>query len=105
MYRSLVTHEVAHAVAACNMAMPESPIQAKEYLAYVAMFATMEQRLRARIMDANPCKAFDRESKMNATIYLCDPMRFAVRAYRHYLEEKNGDAFLLKIFSGEALAR
>jgi hypothetical protein len=42
---------------------------------------------------------------VNATIYLCDPMRFAVRAYRHYLDEKNGDAFLLKIFSGEALAR
>ncbi|MGB5198573.1 MAG: DUF6639 family protein, partial [Sedimenticolaceae bacterium] len=100
MYRSLVTHEVAHAVAACNMAMPESPIQAKEYLAYVAMFAMMDQRLRGQILDANPCKAFDRESKINATIYLCDPMRFAVRAYRHYLGKKNGDEFLLKIMSG-----
>ena len=105
MYRSLVTHEVAHAVAACNMARPETPIQAKEYLAYVAMFATMDQELRGRIMDANPCKAFDRESKINATIYLCDPMRFAIRAYRHYLEAENGDAFLLKILSGEALAQ
>ena len=105
MYRSLVTHEVAHAVAACNMAGSESPIQAKEYLAYVAMFVMMDQRLRGRIMDANPCKAFDQESKINATIYLCDPMRFAVSAYRHYLEAKNGDAFLLKILSGEALAQ
>lgn len=104
MYRSLVTHEVAHAVAACNMAMPEPPIQAKEYLAYVAMFAMMDKSLRGQILDANPCKAFDRESKINATIYLCDPMRFAVRAYRHYLEEKNGDEFLLKVLSGEALA-
>ena len=104
MYRSLVTHEVAHAVAACNMAMPESPIQAKEYLAYVAMFVMMDQGLRGKIMNANPCKAFDRESKINTNIYLCDPMRFAVRAYRHYLDEKNGDEFLLRIMAGEALA-
>jgi len=104
MYRSLVTHEVAHAVADCNMSIPEPTIQAKEYLAYVAMFATMEPGLRERIMNANPCQAFDRESKINATIYLCDPMRFAVRSYRHFLKAENGDAFLYRVLSGQALS-
>jgi hypothetical protein len=104
MYRSLVTHEVAHAVAACNMAMPEPTIQAQEYLAYVAMFTTMDPRLRNLILQANSGTAFDRESKINTTIYLCDPMRFAVRAYRHFLKEEHGEAFLYKVLSGEALA-
>lgn len=104
MYRSLVTHEVAHAVADCNMSIPEPTIQAKEYLAYVAMFATMNQGLREEIMNATPAKAFDRESKINPTIYLCDPMRFAIRAYRHYLQEGYGDKFLYRVLSGKALA-
>ena len=103
MYRSLVTHEVAHAVAACNMPMPKPTIHAKEYLAYVAMFAAMEQGLRERVLNANPGTAFDRESKINATIYLCDPMRFAVRAYRHYLKAEHGDEFLHMVLSGKAL--
>jgi hypothetical protein len=104
LYRSLVTHEVAHAVSDCNISIPEPTIQAKEYLAYVAMFATMDRNLRERIMNRNRVEAFDRESKINTTIYLCDPMRFAVRAYRHYLNKGNGDAFLFKVLSGQALA-
>lgn len=104
MYRSLVAHEVAHAIVACHIAIPEPTIQAKEYLAYVAMFATMDQRLRDLIMKTNPDSAFDRESKINATIYLCDPMRFAVRAYRHFIKIEHGNEFLRRVLSGQALA-
>ena len=56
------------------------------------------------IMNATPGKAFDRESKINPTVYLCDPMRFAIRAYRHYLQEGYGDKFLYRVLSGKALA-
>ena len=103
LYRSLVTHEVAHAVADCAFAITSPTIQAKEYLAYIAMFATMDGRLRERIMIANPGTGFDSEMKINATIYLCDPMRFGVQAYRHYLQKEHGTAFLRDVLAGKAL--
>src|SRR5512139_2078818 len=46
LYRSLVVHEVAHAVGACNFRAESPPIEATEYLAYVTMFATMSPSLR-----------------------------------------------------------
>jgi hypothetical protein len=103
MYRSLVTHEVAHAVASCNFKISEPTIHAEEYLAYVAMFAMMNPVLRARTMVENPEAGFDSELEINEITYSFDPMRFAVAAYRHYLKKEHGDAFLLKVLSGKAL--
>jgi hypothetical protein len=103
MYRSLVTHEVAHAVADCNFAIPDPTIQAHEYVAYIAMFAMMNPNLRDEVMARNPGVSFDSEREMNTIIYMFDPMRFGVAAYRHYLEKGNGDAFLLRVLSGDAL--
>ena len=103
MYRSLVTHEVAHAVASCNFAIPNPTIQAKEYVAYVAMFAMMKPHLRKQIMARNPSFSFDSEQEMNELVYMFDPMRFGVGAYRHYLEEGKGNEFLLRVLSGNAL--
>jgi hypothetical protein len=103
MYRSLVTHEAAHAVADCNFGIPHPTIQAHEYVAYVAMFAMMNPNLREEVMARNPGVSFDSEREMNAIIYMFDPMRFGIAAYRHYLEKGNGDAFLLRVLSGNAL--
>ena len=50
MYRSLVTHEVAHAVASCNFTISEPTYHAEEYVAYVAMFAMMNPELRAHVL-------------------------------------------------------
>ena len=103
MYRSVVTHEVAHAISDYNFLVSDPTIQAKEYVAYVAMFVTMNENLRKRILHANPGSGFDSELKINTTIYLCDPMHFGVEAYRHYLIKENGDEFLLKALAGKVL--
>ena len=103
MYRSLVTHEVAHAVAGCNFAIPDPAIQAQEYVAYVAMFAMMAPDFRARVLAKNPGTGFNSELQMNEITYMFDPMRFGVEAYRHYLKQGHGTDFLLKVLSGEAL--
>ena len=103
MYRSLVTHEVAHAVASCNFKISEPTIHAEEYVAYVAMFAMMNPVFRARVLAANPEAGFDSESEINEITYSFDPMRFGVAAYRHYLRREHGDAFLLRVLSGNAL--
>jgi hypothetical protein len=103
MYRSIVTHEVAHAVADCNFKVPSPTIQAKEYVAYVAMFVLMPPELRKRILLENPGSGFDNELKINEIVYLFNPMYFGVQAYRHYLKDGHGDAFLMSVLSGKAL--
>lgn len=104
LYRSLVAHEVAHAVAACNFRMPKPTIQANEYIAYVTMFATMEPGLRERVMSQSPGEGYEGDWQMTATIYLLDPTRFGVQAYRHFLKPGNGRDYLRAILTGRTLA-
>ncbi len=104
LYRSLATHEVAHALAACHFRIPGPTLQAKEYVAYVTTFAVMEPALRARVLAANPGTGFSSERRINEIFYLFDPMRFGAEAYRHYLRKENGTPFLREVLAGRALA-
>lgn len=103
MYRSIAAHEAAHAVAACCFAIPRPTMQAKEYVAYVAMFATMNTLLRARVLRALPGKGFASENQITAIFYMLDPMRFGAESYRHYMKSENGATFLQSVLTGQAL--
>jgi len=104
LYRSLAAHEAAHAVAAGHFTIPDPTIQAKEYVAFVAMFATMSPALRAHALRATPGKGFDRDDQITATFYMFDPIRFGAESYRHYLRAENGAAFLQSVLAGRKLA-
>jgi len=103
LYQSVVTHEAAHALALNNFRIPMPSIQAKEYIAYVTMFATMSESHRRMALAAFPGAGFSDELKMSSTIYLLDPMRFGAESYRHYLKTENGASYLRAILSGAAL--
>src|SRR5512139_795056 len=103
LYRSLAAHEVAHAVAARNFTIPRPTIQAKEYVAYVATFATMDIPLRERVLRALPGDGFASEDKITAIFYMFEPMRFGAESYRHYMRPENGPAFLQSVLAGRAL--
>lgn len=103
LYRSLVSHEVAHAVAACNFEISEPSIQAKEYIAYVVQFSTMNAAQRDNVLSQYPGQGFEGDWQMSTTIYLFDPMRFGVQAYRHFLKPGNGRDYLGRILAGKAL--
>jgi hypothetical protein len=94
LYRSVVSHEVAHAIAADHFTIASPSIQAQEYIAYVTQFSTMQAAQRAKILANNPDHGANGVPQMSATIYLFDPERFGVRAYRHFLGLSNGRAFL-----------
>ena len=85
LYRSLVSHEVAHMVADLNFKIPKPSIQAKEYIAYITQFSIMEPLQRERVLTQYPCEAFEGDWEMSTTIYMFDCMRFGVRAYLHFL--------------------
>jgi len=103
LYRSLVSHEVAHLVADYNFKVSKPTIQAKEYIAYITQFSTMEPVLRERVLSQFPCGAFEDDPQMRSTIYMFDCMSFGVRAYRHFLKQTNGSDYLHKILTGKAL--
>ena len=104
LHRSLVSHEVAHCVAGCNFRIATPAIQAKEYIAYITQFATMEPALRERILSHFQGEAFAGDWQMGTTIYMFDCMAFGVRAYRHFLKLADGRAYLQAILDGRALA-
>jgi hypothetical protein len=103
LYRSLIAHEMAHAIAHSNFAIAEPSIQAKEYIAYVTQLATMPPELRKSVMSQFSDHGYQDEAKMSSTIYMFDPMRFGVQAYRHFLRPENGRAFLHAILEGKVL--
>ena len=103
LYRSLVAHEVAHALGACNFKIGAPSIQAKEYIAYVTMLATMAPMQRERVLSQFPGQGFEGDWQMNTTTYLLDPMRFGVEAYRHFLKPANGRDYLHAILAGKVM--
>jgi hypothetical protein len=103
LYRALATHETAHAVAACHFSAPSPSIQAKEYLAYVAMFSTMSAALRAQALKALPGQGFPDIDRVSAFVYLFDPMLFGANAYRHFQGLEDPAAFLEDVLSGMVL--
>lgn len=103
LYRSLAAHETAHAVAACAFGIAKPTIQAKEYLAYVAMLATMPGALRERVLKAYPDAAFADDDRITAVFYMFEPMAFGVASWRHYSQAGKGPAFLKAVLSGRAL--
>jgi len=103
LYRSLVSHEVAHVVADFNFKIRRPSIQAKEYIAYITQFSIMEPVLRERVMAHFLYEAFEGDWKMGTTIYMFDCMGFGVRAYRHFIKLANGRDYLHAILNGETL--
>lgn len=103
MYRSLASHEAAHAVAACRFLIPNPTIQAKEYLAYVAMFSTMPSALRKKALKGVPAETFDSFDRFTPMLYMFDPMRFGAAAYRHFSAESNPVSVIRSVLSGQAL--
>jgi hypothetical protein len=104
LYRALAAHETAHAVAACHFKVPRPTIQAKEYVAYVAMFASMAPELRRRALAAVPGEGFASAERATELLYMFDPMRFGAEAYRHYMKAGNGPAFLRAVLDGRELS-
>ena len=103
LYRSVAAHEAAHIIAVYNFRISEPTIQAQEYIAYVTTLATLEPATRAEVLLKYTGDGYDTDQQMNTTIYLCDPMRFGVEAYRHFVKKGREMEYFRKILNGDAL--
>jgi hypothetical protein len=102
LYRALAVHEIAHAVAAANFGIPQPSVEAEEYIAYVAMLATMPDPQRRQILERSGA-TLQSGLELNAAVYLLDPFRFGILAYLHFTGPDGGKAFLRDVLAGRAL--
>ncbi len=103
LYRSIVAHEVAHALVGCVLGERRLPSAAHEYVAYVTMFATMDDATREQVLAAMPAQGVDSVSKFNDITYAFDPMGFGVEACRHWRDQPEGLGYLRRIVAGELI--
>ena len=101
LYISFSVHEFAHAVAEQNLGYQPDSLLVHEYLAYIAQLATMDDALRASILQQYELPGFSNIGEMSPIYYQLDPNAFGVKAYKHYIELENPADFLQKLLSGE----
>lgn len=103
LYRSVVAHEVAHALVGCHLGARSLASAGHEYLAYVAMFATMDGPTREAVLAAVPGEGFTHDTEINDMRYTLDPLVFGVEAYRHWLRQPDGEQFLRRVIDGQVV--
>ena len=91
------------AIAALNFRISKPPIEAQEYIAYVAMFATMPTKYREPLLERFVDAQFENEIQINTFVYLFNPFRFGILAYKHFMMAGNGADFLQQVLMGRAL--
>jgi hypothetical protein len=100
LYRAVVAHEVAHAIASCHAGDARLSFAAQEYIAYVAMIATMPEDHRRKLLALHPGSGFDDVRQINEIHYAFNPGRFAVESYRHWTHQPDPTAYLRRVLDG-----
>jgi hypothetical protein len=100
LYKTVVVHEIAHAIADQNFTMPNPSLVAQEYLAYVAQLSTMPSPLRERVLGGFDLAPYESIDEMSPVYYQLAPTCFGVKAYRHFLGLPDQTAFLHGLLSG-----
>jgi hypothetical protein len=100
LYRAVVAHEVAHALVGCHLQGRPLPNAAHEYVAYVVLFATLDEATRSAALAAMPGPGFEHDAEINDFQYAFDPMSFGVQSYRHWLRQPDGVGFLRDVVRG-----
>jgi hypothetical protein len=104
LFRSVVAHEVAHAIADDNFRVEKPTRLAHEYIAYIVQLATMPPRLRQLVFDKHPARAFDSELEINPMIYGLNPDVFAIKSYGHFRRPEVGVAFLQTLLDRDLMS-
>lgn len=100
LWRAVVAHEVAHALLGCHLQGRALAGAAHEYLAYVTMFATLDEATRRAALAALPGEGFEHYAEINDFRYAFDPMMFGVESYRHWLRQPDRMGFLRSVIRG-----
>jgi len=101
-YRSLIIHEVVHAVMHQNLKRPASSHAAYEYPAYALQIESLAASVRDMFLQSFDQRAIKADPIFNDSILFFDPYFFAARAYLHFKSSADGCSHLAAILDGEA---
>jgi len=68
------------------------------------MLSTMPPALRTKALAGVPTETFDSFDRFTPLLYMFDPMRFGVGAYRHFSSRSEPSSVVRDVLSGKALA-
>ena len=101
-YRSMVVHELVHAVLQQNARRAPQSRSEQEYPAYALQIASLSDSARARLLQPYAHLAVKGEFIFNDILLALDPIHFALRAYLHFSESGGGCTRLRSLLSGDA---
>lgn len=101
LYRSLLIHEITHAVIEQNKSASRLRKAAHEYAAYAIQLSTMDGELRRRILASYPHAAPIADRELSGLYHDLSPADFAVKAYLHFTMPDNGCDYLRDLLRGE----
>jgi hypothetical protein len=102
-YRSVIVHEVVHAVMHQNLKRPSTSQAAYEYPAYALQIESLDPDVRDEFLQSFDQAATDAGSMLfNDVLLLFDPYVFAARAYHHFKAAADACAHLRGLLRGEA---
>lgn len=98
LYRSIIIHELAHALFWTNKGNNFIAREIHEYFAYTIQLALLDESYREKIISSSNVPAFSNRSEISEEYYLLNPTRFAVKSYLHFTSVKESWPYLLSLF-------
>jgi len=99
LYRSIIIHELAHALFWQNKGNNFIAREIHEYFAYTIQLALLDESYREQIISSSNVPAFADMSEISEEYYLLDPTRFAVKSYLHFISVKESWPYLRSLFN------
>lgn len=100
-YKSLIFHEVIHAVMHQNYKRPPTSHAAYEYPAYALQIESLPHDVREKFLQIFDIGADKNEFRFSDAILAFDPYFFAARAYEHFGTAADGCAQLHALIQGQ----
>lgn len=100
MYRSLIVHELTHAITHQLVHPRKLERTAYEYVAYAIQFTAMDPEVSAQILRQQGIDGPVGVRDLSDTYFSLSPARFAVKAYLHFRDPANGCGFLHDVIAG-----
>ena len=101
-YRSLIVHEVVHAVMDQNLKRAALTHAAYEYPAYALQIESLGQEDRDIFLTSFDQAALMSDALFNDVVLFFNPYLFAARAYHHFKRSSNGCGYLNGLLQGGA---
>ncbi len=104
LHESIIVYEVAHALADMHFSEREMHGAVHEYIAYVVQIATLPEVTRRNVLRRHSVAALDDEKAINFFNYTDGPQVFGVRSYKHFMQQRDHNYYLLRLFAGDSPA-